>query len=31
MDLRRLKNVFNFKYLGFYFQADGDSLPALIL
>jgi hypothetical protein len=30
MGAARLKNVFNFKYLGFNFQADGDRLPALI-
>jgi len=30
MGEKRLKNVFNFKYLGFYFQADGDRLPALL-
>jgi hypothetical protein len=29
MGSRRLQNVFNFKYLGFNFQADGDRLPAL--
>ena len=27
---KRLWNVFNFKYLGFYFQADGDRLPAML-
>ena len=27
---KRLRNVFNFKYLGFYFQADGDRLPAML-
>jgi hypothetical protein len=29
MEGKRLKNVFNFSYLGFNFQADGDRLPAL--
>ena len=30
MGAHRLKNVFNFKYLGFYFQADSDRNPALL-